>query len=124
MTMLHHMIEGAKESSYWTHDSLIQAVIGIWFAASHQPWIVCSPNLKTVKRRLTFISIKNLHFIFLELCGRPEYVKLIREELADQDSLDYAHLSKLPILDSFIKESARFNPLDKSELAPTEKSPS
>ena len=43
-------------------------------------------------------------------------MKLIREEIAHQDALDYDHLSKLPVLDSFIKESVRLNPLDKSEL--------
>lgn len=34
------MIVASAESSYWTHTALIQAIIGIWFAASHQPWIV------------------------------------------------------------------------------------
>ena len=58
---------------------------------------------------------QNLHFVFLELCSRPEYVKLIREEIGNQGALDYNGLSKLPILDSFIKESVRVNPLDKSE---------
>lgn len=31
-------------------------------------------------------------------------------------SLDYSKISKLPILDSFIKETIRVNPVDKSEL--------
>ena len=59
---------------------------------------------------------KNLHFIFLELCTQPEYTKLIREEISKEEPLDYERLSKLPILDSFIKEAVRLNPLDKSEL--------
>ncbi|MCJ1248353.1 hypothetical protein MMC30_005570 [Trapelia coarctata] len=93
MTLMQNLIESSRESSYWTPDLLIQAIIGIWFAASHQPWI-------------------NLHFMFLELCTRPEYVRLIRDEIDAQECLDYTHISKMPILDSFMKESVRLNPLD------------
>ncbi|MCJ1475924.1 hypothetical protein MMC13_004588 [Lambiella insularis] len=93
LTLLHNMIEASKEYPYWTADRLIQAMVGIWFAASHQPWI-------------------NLHFVLLELCDRPEYVELIRKEIESQEKLDYATISRLPVLDSFIKESVRLNPLD------------
>lgn len=47
MTMLHNMVESSKGSNYWTDNALIQAVIGIWFAAAHQPWIVECPSHKT-----------------------------------------------------------------------------
>lgn len=95
ITLLHNMAEASEESSYWTPIAVIQALLGIWFAASHQPWI-------------------NLHFVFLELCGRPEYIELIRSEIcAAKDRLDHETICQLPILDSFIKESVRLNPLDK-----------
>ena len=58
---------------------------------------------------------KNLHFIFLKFCTQTEYTKLIREEISKKEPLDYERLSKLPILDSFIKEAVRLNPLDKRE---------
>ena len=61
---------------------------------------------------------QNLHFIMLELCQRPAYLELIREELAKQESMGYSTIARLPILDSFIKESVRLNPLDKSESVP------
>lgn len=93
MTLLQNMIQASEDSDYWTPDSLIQAIVEIWFAASHQPWI-------------------NLHFIVLELCSRPDFVELIRLEIKGQESLDYATISTLPILDSFVKESVRLNPLD------------
>ncbi|MCJ1349613.1 hypothetical protein MMC31_007854 [Peltigera leucophlebia] len=80
MTLFNNTIESSKESHYWTDNALIQAVIGIWFAASHQPWI-------------------NLHFVFLELCARPEYVQQLRDEIGSEGSLDYTKISKLPILD-------------------------
>ena len=40
MTLLHNMIEASQDSEYWTNTAIIQAIIGIWFAASHQPWLV------------------------------------------------------------------------------------
>ena len=58
---------------------------------------------------------QNLHFIVLELCLRPELVELLRQEIERQEKLDYATISTLPILDSFIKESVRLNPLDLSK---------
>ncbi|KAI9709132.1 MAG: hypothetical protein M1820_003578 [Bogoriella megaspora] len=97
LTMFSNMLKASKESTYWSPSLLIQATLGIWFAASHQPWM-------------------NLHFIFLELCARPEYIEVLRAELADaalSEKMDYERLMQLPILDSFIKVSVRLNPLDK-----------
>jgi len=100
MTLLNNLIASSRESSYWTPDLLIQAIIGIWFAASHQPWI-------------------NLHFMFLELCARPKYIPLLCAEIAAQEALDYAHISAMPLLDSFMKECVRLNPLDTSMFSST-----
>ncbi len=43
---------------------------------------------------------------------RSEYVEILRKEIGDPSRLDYAKLEKLPLLDSFIKETVRVNPLD------------
>ena len=64
---------------------------------------------------LVLTLTQNLQFLLLELCARPEYVQLIRQEIKSQEKLDYATISSLPILDSFIKESVRLNPLDLSK---------
>ena len=58
---------------------------------------------------------QNLHFVLLELCARPEYVEMIRHEIEAAGELDYDSINQLPILDSFIKESVRSNPLDKGQ---------
>lgn len=87
------MTELTSGSDSWTPDVLAQSLLGIWFVASHQPWM-------------------NLDFLVLELCSRPEYVELLRNEIGDNSSLDYGKLEKLPLLDSFIKETVRSNPLD------------
>ncbi|KAI9691509.1 MAG: hypothetical protein M1822_007580 [Bathelium mastoideum] len=97
MTLIYNMIHLSQDSTYWEPDVLMQAIVGIWFAASHQPWV-------------------NLHCIFLELCERPEYIGILREEIESSGDLDYKTLMELPILDSFAKESARLNPLDKMAI--------
>ena len=63
MTLLHNMIEFSKESSYWNPNTLIQAIAGIWFAASHQPWIVrfpipnaFSPSIANSENRTSILS--------------------------------------------------------------------
>lgn len=93
LTIVYSMMSLSEGNSYWTPEVLAQALLGIWFAASHQPWM-------------------NLDFVLLELCSRPEYVEILRKEIEDPSHLDYAKLEKLPLLDSFIKETVRVNPLD------------
>lgn len=106
-------MEASEESSYWTPITVAQALLGIWFAASHQPWIVGVLGTQRFEERLN--RKQNLHFVFLELCTRPEYVELIRSEIHGiEDRLDHETICQLPLLDSFIKESVRLNPLDKS----------
>ncbi|KAL9121511.1 MAG: hypothetical protein Q9187_001931 [Circinaria calcarea] len=87
------MTELSKGSNYWTPKVLAQALLGVWFAAAHQPWM-------------------NLDFVLLELCTRPEYIEILRTEVGDPTNLNYTNLEKLPFLDSFIKETVRVNPLD------------
>ena len=60
------------------------------------------------------LGTQNLHFIILELCRRPEYRNLLRQEIDAQGKMKYQDTSDLPRLDSFIKESVRLNPLDLS----------
>lgn len=57
---------------------------------------------------------QNLHFIILELCRRPEYKDWLRQEIDAHGKMKYQDISDLPMLDSFIKESVRLNPLDMS----------
>lgn len=45
ITLFHNLVISSNDLEYWTPDRLIQAVVGIWFAASHQPWIVGRQNL-------------------------------------------------------------------------------
>ncbi|KZZ88360.1 cytochrome P450 [Moelleriella libera RCEF 2490] len=90
---MHNMIEMTKESGYWTPELLSQSLLGIWFAASHQPWL-------------------NLHFVIVELCNRQDWQVTLRQEIEANDPQDYGTLEGLPLLDAFIKETIRVKPLD------------
>ena len=114
LTLFQNMLEASAESKYWNHSLIIQGILGVWFAASHQPWIVSVASNSSV---LLLRWCQNLHFVFLELCARPEYVEMIYQEIRAAGNLDYESIDRLPILDSFIKESVRVNPPDKSKLS-------
>lgn len=90
---MHNMTELTDASDYWNPELLSQSLLGIWFAASHQPWM-------------------NLHFVILELCARPEWQDDLRQEISQHAPLNYRSLEQLPLLDSFVKETVRLNPLD------------
>lgn len=89
LTILYNMADIAETSDYWNPSLLAQSLLGISFAASHQPWM-------------------NLHFIILEMCVRKECQAAIRRELEQSMPLDYKRLEQLPLLDSFIKETLQF----------------
>ncbi|GAQ45746.1 hypothetical protein AtubIFM55763_004859 [Aspergillus tubingensis] len=95
LTLLYHMVDlSTADRSYWTPERLSQSLLGLWLAASHQPWV-------------------NLHAILVELCLRPEWQDALRNEaLQSQDDLA-SKINELPLLDSFMRETARVNSLDK-----------
>lgn len=92
---MYNMSALSKDSSYWDGPAMkSQNLLGVWFAASHQPWMT-------------------LNFILLELCARPEWQETLREELGQAGAITTWHaLDGLPLLDSFMKETVRMNPLD------------
>ena len=92
-TVLHSLLDLSSDVDYWTVDRLAQALLGIWFAAAHQPWM-------------------NLHFVILELASRPEYADSIRKEIDNDRPLNCSKIEGMATLDSFIRETIRLNPLD------------
>ncbi|KAE8168177.1 cytochrome P450 [Aspergillus tamarii] len=95
-TILYSMMtETEDKRAYWTPEALCQAIMGLWFAASHQPWV-------------------NLYIFIYQLCRHPEWQDILREELRSiGNRMDIDSISSLPLLDSFMRESARFYCLDK-----------
>ncbi|KAL2793385.1 cytochrome P450 [Aspergillus keveii] len=99
-TILQSMVTFSRQNSnYWTPFMLSQSILGLWFAASFQPWVT-------------------LHTVILELCLRPEWQRLLREEIESSCQAGcytpgYSELEQLPLLDSFMREVSRLRCLDK-----------
>ncbi|KAL5392300.1 hypothetical protein DPSP01_000814 [Paraphaeosphaeria sporulosa] len=94
LTLAWNMAELTADSKYWQGpEHLAQSLLGIWFAAAHQPWMF-------------------LDFIILILAVRPDLQEAIRQEVRDSGPLDYSVIHRLPLLDSLIKEVVRLHPLD------------
>ncbi|CAG8984288.1 hypothetical protein HYALB_00010713 [Hymenoscyphus albidus] len=68
-------------------------------------------NLPQLLPRLS-IATKTLVWVIHDLCDHPEYVEPLREELQTSYA-DFERSTKgLPLLDSFLKESARLTPVE------------
>jgi cytochrome P450 len=88
-------IDTTRRKGMWSAHRIVQVMLGVWFASVHQP-------------ALTLVNILD------DLHAHPEVLRHIREEVStmtDEDNLP-AHLEQLPLLDSFLKESARVHPSD------------
>lgn len=68
-----------------------------------------TPNVVHPDIHQTFV------YALYDLCEHPEYIEKLREELAQTGGEFWNCLDSLPLLDSFLKESARLNPSDSSE---------
>ncbi|KAF2825057.1 cytochrome P450 [Ophiobolus disseminans] len=94
LTLAWNISSLTSDSTYWHGPShLAQTLLGVWFAAAHQPWM-------------------NLAFIMLQLSTQPDTQAALRLEIGALDQLSYDKLMNLPLLDSFIKETVRLHPLD------------
>ncbi|PYH41076.1 putative cytochrome P450 [Aspergillus saccharolyticus JOP 1030-1] len=89
----------------WPARRIIQVLLGVWFASVHQP-AMC------------------LFYALDDLCLHPEYVPALRAEVrAASAASGEAHAPRLlpnpahlPLLTSFLKESARLHPTDSISL--------
>lgn len=58
---------------------------------------------------------QTITFAIHDICLHPEYVEPLRREHDDQYSVFERTAQGLPLLDSFIKESARLTPVEASK---------
>ncbi|KAF2088040.1 cytochrome P450, partial [Saccharata proteae CBS 121410] len=75
----------------WSAQKIVQVILGVWFASVHQPALA-------------------LVYALDDLCRYPEYVELLRQELGTLRDRADGEIEELPLLDSFLKESARLHP--------------
>lgn len=83
----------------WSAEKIIQVLLGLWFASVHQLAI-------------------SVVYALEDICSHPEYIEPLREEIrqhADSDGSN-ANLEDMPLIDSFLKESARLRPSDSISL--------
>ncbi|KAL0259286.1 hypothetical protein SLS55_005022 [Diplodia seriata] len=83
-------IDASRGKKGWTVEKIVQVLLGVWFASVHQPALA-------------------LAYALDDLCRHPEYVGLLRHDLESTPSTAPA-LQHVPLLDSFLKESARLHP--------------
>ncbi|KAF4631662.1 hypothetical protein G7Y89_g6465 [Cudoniella acicularis] len=79
-----------SSSPPWSATKIVQVILGIWFAAVHQPAM-------------------SIVYALQDLLDHPEYLEPLRHELIAHPMED---LDRNPLLDSFLKESSRLHPSD------------
>jgi len=89
-TFRHSNEQKATASSSWSAQKIVQVILGIWFAAVHQPAM-------------------SMVYALQDLVDYPEYLEHLRQELTSNSA---EAIDSLPLLDSFLKESSRLHPSD------------
>ncbi|CAH0024714.1 unnamed protein product [Clonostachys rhizophaga] len=87
------IIDTAPKQNAWSAERVIYELMAIWFGSVH-------------------ILSMTIVYVIHDLCLHPEYIDPIRRELeASYDEFERTGHG-LPLLDSFIKESARLTPVE------------
>ena len=92
LDFIEFLIDTNTQRDHWSSEKIVQVILGIWFASVHQPAL-------------------SLVYALDDLCSHPEYVEPLRKEIETCDKTQ-GDLDSLPLLDSFLKESARLHPSD------------
>ncbi|TRX87807.1 hypothetical protein FHL15_011300 [Xylaria flabelliformis] len=87
------IMETSPSQNPWSAARIVHELMAIWFGSVH-----------ALSTTITFA----IH----DLCLHPEYVKPLREELLHSYDRFQRTALGLPLLDSFIKESARLTPVE------------
>ncbi|KAF5006715.1 hypothetical protein FDECE_6925 [Fusarium decemcellulare] len=92
--MIQWIIDTAPKDLEWGPRRITYEIIAIWFGSVHA------------------LSASTTFALF-DLCDHPEYIDPLRKEVEGSDFDVFMKTTKgLPLLDSFIKESARINPIE------------
>ncbi|KAI9792567.1 MAG: hypothetical protein M1816_002087 [Peltula sp. TS41687] len=84
----------SPKTNPWSAERIVHEVMALWFGALH-----------ALSMSLTYATF--------DLCVHSEYVEPLRQELEGPEYLKFLETAQgLPLLDSFIKESARLTPFE------------
>lgn len=95
---LQWLIETSPSKQVWDVDRMVGEVMGIWYGSAHTLGI-------------------GVTYALLDLYARPEYVEMIRSEIRNIPSESLSgQIDDLPILDAFLKESARLSAFESTAV--------
>ncbi len=95
----------------WPTEKIVQVIIGLWFASVHQLTMV-GVGLALLSWLVSRLNMaQSVVYGLYDLCQNPQYVTPLREEFHSHGG----QVSKLVLMDSFLKESARMHPSDSSQ---------
>ena len=84
-------VDASFQKDAWPAQKIVQVILGIWFASVHQPAL-------------------SLIYALDDLCTFPDHAECLTQII--EQCLSHEDLDSLPLLDSFLKESARVHPSD------------
>ena len=102
------LVDTSPLSSPWTVERMIGEIIAVWFSSVHQLAMVNTPFLDHTIAHMSKSSV----FAIEDICFFTKHVDPLRQELSEQP----VSANGLPLLDSFLKESARFTSIDASKV--------
>lgn len=107
------VIEAPTTTDQRAVERIVQQVISVFFASAHQLPVVRHPLVKGPKDNVNSRLRKLLMFSTYRLCEHPGYTKTLLNEIEAMLKLPTKdHYKHLPLMESFLREAARHDPLD------------
>jgi cytochrome P450 len=88
-------MENSPKTKPWSVKRVVHELIALWFGSVH-------------------ITSTTACFVLFDLCSHPEYIEPLRQEFeaTGWEAFQKSGGKLLPLMDSFMKESARLTPVE------------
>lgn len=106
-------MDHSPKTKPWTVARVVHELIAVWFGSVHITStvraITLRPNLHLADKRIQTACVA-----LFDLCERPEYIDILRQEIEHTgwEEFDKSGGKLFPLMDSFMKESARLCPIE------------
>ena len=110
-------METAPKQAPWSAERIVHELMAVWFGSVHVLSTVslCRESIRPTNL-ISHLAYQTISFAIHDLCLHPEYVEPLRKELRSSAYADFERTGRgLPLLDSFLKESARLTPVESSQ---------
>lgn len=119
-------MDSSPKQAQWTAQRIVFELLAIWFGSVHAfstVSFIISSVLSTATHwtasallNYTDLCLQTITFAIHDLCLHPKYVEPLRKELQSSEYTLFEQTGKgLPLIDSFLKESARLTPAESSK---------